>query len=590
MKKILSSILLILLILPATAGVNHRNGNFFMSYSDMDFPQTNTTISRSYNSFNTRAGLFGYGWGTLMETRLYPLPEGTLFVKWYGGGAEDIFEPAVLNREGLFYMINAIIQYEIKNNKLENTPVAILQRKSVLTTEANKRIARYVELLDKKLIAPWKQAANSKKVWKRNVNQVIVWDGSKYSLQNWSDQYVFNEVGLMTDMVKPTTQMQLFYTNNLLSRVIVDGKHNCTINTDSSGKITRLLYKDSSGIKEASFKYDHNNNLVYSKDAGDNEYWFSYDKAHNMVRIDYADTTSMEISYDPVTNRATRVKNTNGSAVSYQYLSFYSPDGKINTLHYATRIKRFDSTNALNFSEYYEYESRTKSDGEVYLYRSLMQTDTSYSEAMYAANAGNAFYRKKNNKEAWATYDNKSRCNYLHINDTVYKCSYNLQDKPDQFWQIDSLRKDSTLYRYTYDQDGNLKETRKNGQDYFITGSRKEGKIEVKKDELKLLIKFKDGEAYSIENNEWGILVLNEKINTKVDTTEDIISVSEDLNERSNADKMEEAKARAIASRNKAQSQKLENLNPGRLQLLYKEFKDIMEPKLIAHEWIWERL
>jgi YD repeat-containing protein len=590
MKRTLFTILLAVLISPVFAGVNYRNGNFYISYSDIEFPNTNMSITRSYNSFNTSAGLFGYGWGTLMETRLYPLPEGTLYVKWWGGGGEDIFEPATLNREGLFYMINAIIQYEISNDKLDNTPVAILQRKAVLATEAGKRMAKYIELLDKKIVAPWKQPANAKKIWKRNVNQVIVWNGNNYALQNWNDQYVFNQAGLMTDMTEPTTRMQLFYNNNLLSGILVDGKQHCSISTDSSGKITRLLYKDSSGNKEASFKYDLNNNLVYSKDAGDNEYWFSYDKAHNMVRIGYADSTSLEISYDPVTNRAIRVKNKNGSAVAYQYPFFYTADGKINTLHYATRIKRFDSTGMLSFSEYYEYESRTKPDGEDYLYRTLEQTDTSYSEALYAANVGNAYYRKKNNREAWADYDNKIRCTYLHINDSVYRCSYNLQDKPDQFWQIDSLRKDSTLYRYTYDQSGNLKETRKNEQRYLIRGSKEEGRIEVTKDALGLLIKFKNGQPFSIENKQWGLLLLNEKTDAKVEKSAPVISVTEDRNERSDINKMEEAKARAMAARNKSQSEKSDHSNPARLLILFNEFKDIMEPKLIAHEWIWERL
>ena len=590
MKQTLFTILLAVLILPVAAGVNYRNGNFYMSYSDMEFPGTKTDITRSYNSLNTSSGLFGYGWGTLMETRLYPLPEGTLYIRWWGGGGEDMFEPTVLNREGLFYMINEIIQYELRNDKLENTPVAILQRKAVLSTEAGKRIAKYIELLDKKIVAPWKQPANAKKIWKRNVNQAIVWDGKSYALQNWNDQYVFNQAGLMTDMIEPATRMQLFYNNSLLSGILVDGKHHCAINTDSTGKITRLLYKDSTGNKEASFKYDGNNNLVYSKDAGNNEYWFSYDKAHNMVRIGYADTSSMEINYDPVTNRTIRVKEKNGSFVTYQYPFFYTADGKVNTLHYATRIKRFDSSGTLSFSEYHEYESRTKPDGEDYPYRTLEQTDTSYNEALYAANVGNAFYRKKNNKEAWAAYDNKARCTYLHINDTVYRCSYNLQDKTDKFWQIDSLMNDTTLYRYSYNEAGNLKETRKNDQHYSIKGSKEEGKIEVERNGISLLIKFKNGEPFSIENKQWGALLLNDKIVPKVDKGEPVIEVAADLNRRSDLNKMEEARTKAIAARNRTQSEKSTNANPARLLKLFKEFKDIMEPKVIAHEWIWERL
>jgi len=97
------------------------------------------------------------------------------------------------------------------------------------------------------------------------VNQVIDWNGNNYALQNWSDQYVFNPAGLMTDMTAPATRMQLFYNNNLLSGILIDGKHHCAISTDSSGKITRLFYKDSTGNKEASFKYDSTITLCIQK-------------------------------------------------------------------------------------------------------------------------------------------------------------------------------------------------------------------------------------------------------------------------------------------------------------------------------------
>ena len=589
MKRFAAIILLLTWSCLIRAGVDQRTGNFFITYTDIEFKGAGTDITRSYNSFTTSMGMFGYGWGTKMETRLFAFPDGTLCIKWWGGGAKDIFEPATTDSKGLFLMINEIIKYEINNDKLENNPVAVYNRKAELATDDDKRVSKYMDLVEKKFILPWIQPAGIKRIWKRNVNQVVQWDGQQYSLQNWDDRCEFNPIGMMSEIIEPDTRMKLFYTGNLLSGVLIDEKHRCNIQTDSSGKILRLFFTDSTGMKEAVFKYDSNSNLVYSKDIGNNEYWFSYDKVHNMTRISYTDSTFKEITYDPATYRAIRVKERNGESISYQYPYFYTTDGKINYLHYATRIKRYDSTGTISFTEYYEYESRTKPDGTDYLYRRLIQTDTSYDEALYNAEVGNAFYRKKNNNEAWARYDNKIRCIYLRIKDTVYICNYNLLDKTNKFWQIDSLRNDTTLYTYAYDNTGKLKETRKNNILYQVKGSRQEGLIEVKKN-INLVIKFKNEKPFSIENKEWGLLLLDEKLVKTKDTKTVIDDVAMTKDDRGKTDKQEEAKALAISAMKRAQQQKSISTNDRRLLSLYEEYKDVMETKVIRHEWIWDKL
>jgi len=104
MKRIFLSILILYSQL-SNAGVNHRNGNFYMSYSDIEFPGSKTEIMRSYNSLTTSVGLFGYGWGTYMETRLFALPDGNLFVRWWGGGDEYLFVSGAVYQQCFSYMV-----------------------------------------------------------------------------------------------------------------------------------------------------------------------------------------------------------------------------------------------------------------------------------------------------------------------------------------------------------------------------------------------------------------------------------------------------------------------------------------------------
>lgn len=597
MRRLLLSLSILFSFL-CHAGVNIRSGNFFINYTDIAFPGSKTELNRTYNSLTTTVGLFGYGWGTYIETRLFALPDGHLSVRWWGSGSEDVFMPESLNQKGLYHMIKEIVAYEINTGKLDNNPVDILKRKSTLASEADTRISKYIDLVKKKIVTPWVQPPHTKKTWKRNINQVIKWDGNKYSLQSWNDHYSFIATGLLSEIIEPETQLKLVYKNNLLSEILIDNKFRCTINSDSSGKLTRLVFIGNNGIKEAIFKYDNNDNLIYSKDAGNNEYWYQYDKIHNLTRINYTDTTFMEVTYDPVTNRTTRVKERNGATKTYQYPFFYTPDGKINFLHFATRIKSYDSTGENIFNEYYEYESRLKADGGDYLYRRLVQTDTLYDEAIYPPYVGNAVFRKKNNSEAWAAYDGKNRCVYLKLKDSVYLSSYSLADKPDKFWEIDSLRKDTVLYRYNYDKNGELNQTIKSGTLYKINGSRQKGQIEVTKKNIGLLIKFKNGEPYSIENKELGYLQLKEKEYEQVAQSDSPAaqlmsnagnkSIAEEKRKEINS--AEEEATRRNADNYTSQAQKGENKHKASLLRLYVEYKEVMEAKSIQHEWIWERL
>lgn len=587
-------IVFLLYCLQAAAGVGIRNGVFYISYVDLEFAGSKTEISRSYQSFNTSSGLFGFGWGSVMETRLMAFPDGTLSVNWWGGGNVDVFEPALQDKQGMYRMIDEITADEIQMDKLENTPVALMKRKAELATDVFARIRRYTSLLLKKKVTPWIPPSNKQMTWKRNVNQVIEWNGTAFLLRNWKNRYQFSKSGLITEITEEETRISLYYTQEKLSTIRTDDTHICQVETDSSGRITRMVYTDSAGIHTSVYRYDKEDNLVYSKDAGENEYWYSYDKSHNMTRIGYNDDTYLEVTYDPVNNRTLRVRQRNGAYTSYQYPFFYTPAGKINYLHYATRIKNYDSTGALIFSEYYEFESRTKPDGEDYLYRRIAQTDTSYDESINDPDVGNAVYRKLNQKEAWQEYDGKARCSRLRINDSLYISAYNQQDLPDLFIAIDSLNKDSTVYTYTYNAAGDMVKTIRNDSVFLIRGSTASGRVQVSHSGNTLIIYFKNGIPVRAVHAELGILFIgNDSVVLRPPRNLSAKQLPPEQY-RNAAEKKEAIRAILIAKKNRAASQKTEKdterISGMRLKALYREFSDVMTPKLIAHEWIWDRM
>jgi hypothetical protein len=62
----------LLMVSVAQAGVNLKNGNFYVSYTDIVVPGggKKLEITRTYNSKATEVGWFGFGWGSLYETKL----------------------------------------------------------------------------------------------------------------------------------------------------------------------------------------------------------------------------------------------------------------------------------------------------------------------------------------------------------------------------------------------------------------------------------------------------------------------------------------------------------------------------------------
>ena len=79
----------------ALAGVNLKNGNFYISYTDIVVPGggNKLEITRTYNSKATDVGWFGFGWGSDFETNLKVSADGSVVVHENGAGGKTRFTP-----------------------------------------------------------------------------------------------------------------------------------------------------------------------------------------------------------------------------------------------------------------------------------------------------------------------------------------------------------------------------------------------------------------------------------------------------------------------------------------------------------------
>ncbi len=89
--------LLIFFASTAQAGVNHKNGNFYIAYTDL-IKGPLFEVTRTYNSKSTDIGLFGFGWGSDFESHLIVGPSGTPIIYHHGAGATGYFKPRVADQ------------------------------------------------------------------------------------------------------------------------------------------------------------------------------------------------------------------------------------------------------------------------------------------------------------------------------------------------------------------------------------------------------------------------------------------------------------------------------------------------------------
>ena len=108
--------------LTTQSGVNLKNGNFYITYTDHDLKGRNgISIDRTYNSKTTSIGLFGFGWGSEFETRLFTVGDGSIYIREYGGGGVTGFVQTETNELLLTSCINSIVAAAIEKAILPTT-------------------------------------------------------------------------------------------------------------------------------------------------------------------------------------------------------------------------------------------------------------------------------------------------------------------------------------------------------------------------------------------------------------------------------------------------------------------------------------
>lgn len=365
-----SLIALALLPFVAFGGVNLKNGNFYITYTDIIVPggDHDLEVTRTYNAKSTENGWFGYGWGSLYETKLIVSADGSVVVIENGSGAQTRFVP----KEAVNFESASKKIVEAMKKKEPMSEAAV----SALISNLNKD-AELRQVYSKKYNVETKLADGTTLYSNDRGIQTIVKekDGYKRSNSDGRTDFFDNEGKLSKITDKNGYAISFEYKGSQLYAIKDTQAKQILLEWHADGKIKSA---SSAGDKKTTYAYDTKGNLILSNDVGGNSYKYDYDGNHNLISIGYIDNTKMQIKYDK-NSSAIEVIERNGESTKYKYES----NPKNPDFHYWTTVSK-KTADAPESSSRYEYEIKTKPDGQQYTYRVATEMDGIKTETVYS--------------------------------------------------------------------------------------------------------------------------------------------------------------------------------------------------------------
>ena len=366
-------LVLLLLLIPtmAMAGVNLKNGNFYISYTDIIVPGggMELEITRTNNSKSTEKGWFGFGWGSDYETYVTVSADGSVIVHENGSGALTRFTPktAVDAKSAAARIVSAIRKKSSISEKVANDLTAKLSNDAELRQAYARKYKVTAEIADGTELY-----SNN-----RGIQKIVkTKHGFKRSYNDGKIEEFNKEGKLVRISNKNGYEVKLAYEKGSLKSIKDSAANQLFFEWYPDGKVKHI---SSAGDKKTHYKY-RGDDLVESKDIEGNVFKYGYDANHNMTSVTYSDNSKMTVAYTPKTQFVEEVKMRNGESTKY----IYGSNPKNPDFHYWTTVAK-TSPSGKKSENKYEYEIKTRPDGSQYTYRIAttvngMKTETIYSE------------------------------------------------------------------------------------------------------------------------------------------------------------------------------------------------------------------
>jgi len=438
---------------PLFANVSVKNGNFFVSYTDIDYPGGfEPKIDRVYNSKSNFKGIFGWGWGMESEVYLEIHPEGVIIAHEYGSGASNVFVPSNAKPLDLTSAADKIVAAARQNLDIAS-PSAIQSYRDRLMSDIDFRSAEWNKYLRLGLVKPANISIGAQLISDQFSHQIVVRTPMGYERAFDSGRKEsFDDRGRLTRILDANgNYVQFGYgVRNRIQIVDNYGRHISIFLNDH--KLVERVEGDD-GVA-STYAYDDHDNLIYNKDTDNNVFRYDYDDRHNLKKISYGDATTQEISYYPLERHENvrSVKDRDGVVTNYDYWSDPGDSG-----HSRVTVDVKDAARQPISNKSYEYFEKRTPDGVTYTARLIQNIDGTIEDTTYGENGLPISIAHGNEKTAFQ-YDSSghmtrketsTEITQLEYDPVVNKISYvRNRSKVDP--------KDTTWARYRYDDKGNL--------------------------------------------------------------------------------------------------------------------------------------
>lgn len=298
-----------LLAMPAIAmaGVNTKNGNFYITYEDVSLKAEDhaVAVNRTYNSKASGIGWFGFGWASTYETRLIVMPDGSVIVHEQGLGQTNRYYPK--GGADLKGGVEKIIEAALQRGELTPDTAGDMRQKLLISEDLRvSKVLRYgIQTQLPQGVAVQCCAATI----------MLVDNEYRRTLSDTSHEY-FDLLGRMIRKEEDGYTVTIHYAGTRPDAVSDSLGQRINYKWTESGLATEAASAD--GSITVRYSYDKKDNLVTANTLYGLIYHYKYDRRHNMTQIRYIDNSRMFIRYD-MNGDATFVTETDGTKTAYAY-------------------------------------------------------------------------------------------------------------------------------------------------------------------------------------------------------------------------------------------------------------------------------
>jgi hypothetical protein len=415
---------LLLLSQQINANVSLRNGNFFMGYTDIQFTVgLNLKIERVYNSKSPFLGIFGWGWGSDIETYAVVYPDGSFMVHESGGGAQNSFDPVIFDANAKTEAVNLIVDIIMKVDP--KSPLELTEYRKKLMSDRDFFLDQWGDLIRDKKAKPFVVPTGTLLVSNRFGYQVVTKTAEGYTRAKASETEYYNNAGKLVKVVdKSNNYYMLTYSPEGVLQSVEDNLSNKMILYINKDGLVDSIHSPGDKNKRCYYRYNEIKELVFSADTDDNQYRYGYDAAgrHNMTGIFYDDSTSMIIEYlgrDQFEN-VKSVRERDRSLTTYEYINKQISETESSL---TVRVNVFNEDNESIQKSEYRYELTTLPNGKEFTSGMYSELDGDISYTRYNEN-NSPLMVVRGEDTTFMRYNNKELMTYKKNNYSTRQFQY----------------------------------------------------------------------------------------------------------------------------------------------------------------------